>query len=244
MFLSQNLSFEKKNHLTANASKTKLMSPKRDPFPDVALTLNNQLIECVSSCKISWRYSYWQLSWHLYIDHICKKAHKIHRSFHSAPINTRRTLYLTLVRPILEYASTTWHPLNIKLTNRIESMQRFACRVILQQWKLSHDELCQKLELLTLSKHRDVATHHLLKIFQGLCSSLNPYRPHAHPSLNSCAVDPPFCCLSLSETSFYPYASSLWNYLPEAIHFPQSLQTGCPLPLHLASSFVSFPCYV
>ena len=40
------------NHLTASASKTKLMiiSTKRDPFlPDVALTFNNQPIERVSS---------------------------------------------------------------------------------------------------------------------------------------------------------------------------------------------------
>ena len=56
----------------------------------------------------------------MYVDHICKKARKticfIHMSFHSATINTRRTLYLALVRPILEYASTTWHPLNKRLT--------------------------------------------------------------------------------------------------------------------------------
>ena len=145
-----------------------------------------------------------KLSWDLYVDHICKKARKtigfIHRSFHSAPINTRRTLHLALVRPILEYASTTWHPLNIKLTNRIESTQRFACRVILQQWKLSHDELLQESDLPTLAKRRDVATLcHLFKIFHGLCSSSNPYRPHPRPSLrhlNSCAVDPLFAvCL-------------------------------------------------
>ena len=172
------------------------------------------------------------LSWDLYVDHIYKKARKtigfIHRSFHSAPINTRRTLYLALVRPILEYASTTWHPLNIKLTNRIESTQRLACRVILQQWKLSHDELLQESDLPTLVKRRDVATLcHLFKIFHGLCSSPNPYRPHPRPSLrhlNSCAVDPPFCRLSLSKSSFYPYAPTLWNYLPEAVVKSTSLQ--------------------
>ena len=161
-----------------------------------------------------------------------KKARKIigfiHRSFHSAPINTRRTLHLALVRPILEYASTTWHPLNIKLTNRIESTQRFACRVILQQWKLSHDELLQESDLPTLVKRRDVATLcHLFKIFHGLCSSPNPYRPHPRTSLrhlNSCAVDPPFCRLSLSKSSFYPYAPTLWNYLPEAVVKSTSFQ--------------------
>ena len=221
------------NHLTANASKTKLMiiSTKRDPFPDVALTLNNQPIERVSSAKFLGIILSDKLSWDLYVDHICKKARKtigfIHRSFHSAPINTRRMLYLALVRPILEYASTTWHPLNIKLTNRIESTQRFACRVILQQWKLSHDELLQESDLPTLAKRRDVVTLcHLFKIFHGLCSSPNPYRPHPRPSLrhlNSCA-DPPFCRLSLSKSSFYPYAPTLWYYLPEVVVKSTSLQ--------------------
>ena len=113
--------------------------------------------------------------------------------------------------------------------HRIESTQRFACRVILQQWKLSHDELLQESDLPTLVKRRDVATLcHLFKIFHGLCSSPNPYRPHPHPSLrhlNSCAVvDPPFCRLSLSKSSFYPYAPTLWNYLPEAVVESTSLQ--------------------
>ena len=46
----------------------------------------------------------------------------------------------------------------------------------------------------TLAKRRDAATLcHLFKIFHGLCSSPNLYRPHPRPSLrhlNSCAVEP------------------------------------------------------
>ena len=87
------------------------------------------------------------LSWSLYIDHICKKARQtigfIHRVFSSAPICTRRILYLAIVRPILEYGSVTWHPLNTTLTYRLEACQRFAARVILQSWNLSHEDLLQ-----------------------------------------------------------------------------------------------------
>ena len=145
----------------------------------------------------------------------------IHRSFHSAPINTRRTLYLSLVRLILEYSSTIWHPLNIKLTNRIESTQRFVCRVILQQWKLSDDKLLLESDLPTLAKCRDVATLcHLFKVFHGLCSSPNPYRPHPHPCLrhlNSSAVDPLF--------AVFLFQSYLFTHTP-----PLSGLT-CPKPL-------------
>ena len=52
----------------------------------------------------------------------------IHRIFHLATEHLRHTLYITLVRPILEYSCATLHPLNKTLTNRSESVQRFACR--------------------------------------------------------------------------------------------------------------------
>ena len=77
----------------------------------------------------------------------------------------------------------------------LSPLMRFACCVILQQWKLSHDELLQESGLPTLAKRCDVATLcHLFKFFHGLCSSPNLYKPHPRPSLchlNSCAVDPP-----------------------------------------------------
>ena len=222
------------NHLSVNASKTKVMviSTKKDPFPDLNLTLNGLPIERVSSAKFLGVWLSDKLSWNLHIDHICKKARKIigfiHRSFQSAPFSIRRSLYLALVRPILEYGCTTWHPLNISLTNRLESTQRFACRVILQSWNLSHEDLISDSDLPLLSKRRDVASMcHLFKIFANLCSSPNPFLPHPRPglrNLNSRSVQVPFRRLSLSQRSFYPFASSIWNYLPEAIVNASSLQ--------------------
>ena len=212
------------NQPTANAAKTKSMviSTKQDPFPDMILYPNNQPIEWVSSAKFLGIWITQNLSWNLQVDHICKKARRtigfIHRAFHSAPVSTRCILYLALVRPILEYGTTTWHQLKKILTNRLESCQRFACRVVLQSWKASHEDLLSKSDLPLLSKRRDIATLcHLFKIVHDLCSSPNPFKPHPRPNLrnvNSCALDPPFCCLTLSQRSFYPYAPTLWNYLP------------------------------
>ena len=91
----------------------------------------------------------------------CKKARRtigyIHRAFLSAPIITRRILYLALVCPILEYGSITWQPLNKSLTNRLESCQRFACGVFLQQWNDSHEDLVLESDLPLLAKRRDIA---------------------------------------------------------------------------------------
>ena len=221
------------NQLTANAAKTKSMviTTKKNPFPDMTLYLNNQPIERVSSAKFLGIWISDNLSWNLQVDHICKRARRtigfIHRAFHSAPISTRRILYLALVRPILEYGCTTWHPLNKSLTNRLESCQRFASRVILQSWNASHEDLLLKSDLPLLSKRRDIAALcHLYKIVNNLCSSPNPYKPHPRPNLrnlNSRALYPPFCRLTLSQRSFYPYIPTLWNCLPEEIVQCQSI---------------------
>lgn len=229
------LSWFLNNHLSANASKTKTMiiSTKKNSHPQMQLFLNNLPIERVSSTKFLGIWIDENLSWSLHIDHICKKARRtigfIHRSFASAPFCTRRILYLALVRPILEYGSVIWHPLNISLTNRIEACQRFAARVILQSWNLSHELLLEKSDLPLLSKRRDFASlSHLYKILNHLCSSPNPYRPHPRPSLrnlNSLAIDPPFCRLTLCQKSFYPFTPTIWNYLPENIVQSNSLKS-------------------
>ena len=210
-----------------------VLSTKKDPFPDMILHLNNQPIERVSSAKFLGIWITQNLSWNLQVDHICKKARRtigfIHRAFHSAPVSTRRILYLALVRPILENGSTTWHLLNKSLTNRLESCQRYACRVVLQSWKVSHEDLLSKSDLPLLSKRCDIATLcHLFKIVHDLCSFPNPFKPHPPPNLwnlNSCALDPLFCRLTLSQRFFYPYAPTLWNYLPEEIVQCKSLSS-------------------
>ncbi len=167
----------KSNHLTAHASKTKAMiiSTKKDPYSQLQRFMNNQLIERVCSVKFLGIWISANLTWNVQVDHICKKARKIigflHRSFQNARLSIRRSLYITLVRPILDYGSITYQPLNQTLTNRIESTQRFALRVILQSWSLSHDELLSKADLPLLSKRRDFDTLcHLYKILL-VCNS-------------------------------------------------------------------------
>lgn len=147
---------------------------------------------------------------------ICKKARRtigfIHRSFYSAPLSSvypAYSIYIALVLLILEYGSITWHPLNKTLTYRLEACQRFACRVVLQSWKSSHDDLPLESGLPLLSKRRDIASLcHLYKIVRTLCSSPNPFKSYPRPNLwnlNSCALAPPFCRLTSSLRSFYSY---------------------------------------
>ena len=65
-----------------------------------------------------------------------------------------------------------------------------------------------------LSKLHDIATLcHLYKIvhFVFVAESIQPHPPPTLRNLNSFALDPLFCRLTLSQRSFYPYAPTLWN---------------------------------
>lgn len=221
------------NFLQANAKKTKAMviSTKLNPYPDLQLYLNDQPIEMVKDITFLGIHITSKLSWNCHIDAICKKSRKIigliHRNFHSAPVYIRYSLYISLVRPILEYSCVTLHPLNKSLTNRLESVQRFACRVILQSWNLSAEDLLSFTSLQTLEGRRDSFTvRHVYKILAGLSSSPNLFIPHSRSSSrcnHSRALYPPFRRLTLCQRSFFHHGPKLWNNLPDSVVSASSL---------------------
>ena len=88
------------------------------------------------------------------------------------------------VRPVLEYSCATWQPLNKTLTNRLESVQGFACRVILQSWNLEHNDFLSRTSLPTLEARRDCSTVvQVFKIITGLSSAPNVFIPHTRSDL-------------------------------------------------------------
>ena len=52
------------------------------------------------------------------------------RNIRSAPQAAKETAYKTFVRPIVEYAATTWAPFTDTETNKIEMVQRMAARFV------------------------------------------------------------------------------------------------------------------
>ena len=84
----------------------------------------------------------------------CEVSVKMYLFIYVLDDNPFGILYLALVWPILEYGSTMWHSLNKALPNCFESCQRFACRVIIQSWKASYEDLLLKVNLPPLYKHR------------------------------------------------------------------------------------------
>ncbi len=213
------------NFLQANAKKTKVMliSLKQNPYPSNQFFLDAQPIERVTHITFLGVQISCKLSWHIHIDSICKKARRIigliHRNFHLAPSMLRRALYISMVRPILEYSCITWHPLNKTLMRRLESVQRFACRVILQKWDLEHDELLSLTSLPTLESRRDFYTIiHVYKILNNLSAAPNDFTPHTRQgtrSNHSRSLHIPFSRLTLCQRSLYHHEPKLWNKLSE-----------------------------
>ena len=129
---------------------------------------------------------------------ICKKARRtyIFSELFTAPLSSLIAFFIwRLFAPFWNMVALPGTLLKKSLTNRLESCQRFACRVVLQSWNDSHEDLLLKSDLPLLSKRRDIASLcHLYKIVHYLRSSPNPYQPHPRPTLwnlNSFALDPP-----------------------------------------------------
>ena len=60
-------------------------------------------------------------------------------------------LYISLVRPILEYACQVWDPYTHKNTAKLESVQKFALKVCSHCWNIDYDMLLDIFQLPSLS---------------------------------------------------------------------------------------------
>ena len=78
-------------------------------------------------------------------------------------------MYISLVRPHLEYASQVWNTYKTGEINSLEGVQKFALRMCTKQWNSSYNDLLQLCSLPTLQQRRlylDLCT--MFKIVQGL----------------------------------------------------------------------------
>jgi hypothetical protein len=118
----------------------------------------------------------YDLSWSCHISSICIKARQIlgliYRQFNygNADLDTIKQLYISLVRPRLEYGSQVWDLHLTKDKTFLENVQKFACRIASAKWDECYEDLLLAFELPTLQERRLHAKLGLLyKIVHNLC---------------------------------------------------------------------------
>ena len=94
-----------------------------------------------------------------HINQIIHKANNvlgtIKRNFNSRDPVVIRLLYTTLVRPILDYASTIWNPHLLGKIHELENIQRRATKLIPTLQNLPYSDRLQSLNLPSLSYCRN-----------------------------------------------------------------------------------------
>ena len=86
------------------------------------------------------------LTWSQHIAQTCRKAKQhLGLKLYQSPGQIRHQIYRAAVLPKLEYCASVWDPHHLKDISAIESVQKFAGRVITHEWKSDYNSLCSKL---------------------------------------------------------------------------------------------------
>ena len=127
-------------YLSLNSSKCKyiIASRKRQPtLPSSGLHLNGEALEHVRSYRYLGILVTETLTWSEHIQQVCSKARKLsgmmYRQFYFwTNTSVLRSIYITCIRPHLEYAAQLWDPHVKRDIQMLESVQKFACKVCLK----------------------------------------------------------------------------------------------------------------
>ena len=99
------------------------------------------------------------LTWTKHVEQITKRATKqaglIFRRFYAhSSSESLKQLYVSFVRPHLEYAAPVWDPHCIIHINALERVQKFSLRMSYKAWDEEYDNLLSRANLQPLAKCR------------------------------------------------------------------------------------------
>jgi len=161
------------------------------------------------------------LSWKHHVDLVTTKASNtrifLQRNLPKSDKETRISCYKTFVRPIIEYASTVWDPVeNQSLVKKVEMVQRKSLRWILNQWnyEASPETMRKSLKMETLECRR---TKSKIKMLNDITSNKKFIDPAIHPKRQRCnnvKYQPILGRIKCYSQSFFPTVVESWNKLP------------------------------
>ena len=175
-----------------------------------------------------------KLNWNEHVDITAKKANNslafLRRNLASCPKDIKAQSYKSLVRPILEYASTSWDPHTSTNINRLEAVQRRAARFVEGDYKTtsSTSQMIANLGWQPLQQRRTDARLVLMYRITYMLIDI-PASMFLHPSTLSTRGHTvrymlPFCRTDIYRHSFFPAGIRLWNQLPESLATATTLE--------------------
>ena len=132
-------------------------------------------------------------------------------------------LYITFIRPHLEYACTVWSPYLQKDIQALENVQKFAFRVCTGQWSMDYETLLSFLNISSLATRRcrlklsllyNIVNNKVDFPFNPM-TYRQPYYPHRH--VNTSALVVPHARSTQYQQSFFSSTIRLWNLLSNDI---------------------------
>ena len=129
------------------------------------------------------------------------------------------SLFTTYVRPVLEYASQVWSPSLIKNIDKIESVQRYFTRRILENVNVCYLDRLQRLQIDTLGQRRieaDLVDTDINEVFT--------YRNNSILRGHSSQLHVEFSRTERRQSFYCNRIVSKWNTLPqEVVNSPTTL---------------------
>ena len=241
--------------VTFNPSKNEslLISRKINKPIHPPLYMQNVQIQEVSSHKHLGLYFSNDCSWHQHIDYIKQKAwfriHIMRKLKFKLDRKSLETIYLTFIRPLLEYGDVIWDNCTQYEKNELDKIQNEAARITTGTTKLvSLDNLYKEVGWQTLHRRRqDHKITLFYKMFNQLTpvylSSLIPQQVNAishHNLRNSNDIHTIRSNTSLYHNSFLPSTLRQWNSLPVEV---RQLNTLSSFKTFLKKDHQSVPTY-
>ena len=195
-----------------------LFSRKSIPtLPPSPLFVNDAILHMVKQFKYLGVTFSSDATWSAHIISVCLRARRLigmlyRKLYCYADTPSLLKLYLTTVRPHLEYASSVWDPYLKKDIEAIERVQKFGLKVCLKNWHCSYDNLLNIANIPTLaSRRQQLKLGQLFNIINGYsvfpdspaARSVSPYLSSIR-STNSATLTQNFAHTTLFQNYFFP----------------------------------------
>jgi hypothetical protein len=245
--LSRIISWSKSWLVSFNPSKTECMLFSRKRIKPIHLPL---LMEQTSIAHVK-THTHLGLvlsedaKWSSHISYILEKAWQRIGILRSLKYTLTRSnlekMYITFIRPLLEYGDIIWDNCSVALKNDIESVQVEAARIVTGATKYCNiDRLLKDLNWESLSQRRK--KHSMMQIYKMqnniapsyLCNLIPVRTSQAYDLRSQNGIPPVYANTQLYSNSFLPSAIRHWNNLSPDIRNSNSLLefkkkiTQCP----------------